>query len=88
MLPAVTLIDFLSTRGRAYLLSELPVDEPVPGRLQYGCNCYSSGEKLNAESIGAMAWPSMVKFLDQLYANPGHREVELIVEEHGVEMDA
>lgn len=34
-----------------------------------------------------MAWPSMVKWLDKLYANPEHREDEVFIAEESIECD-
>lgn len=73
--------DFMSSRCRAYIQSEKPVDHPVPGTLEYGCNCYSSGEELHAECVIVSAWMSMLAWLDKLYADPTYKEVELVIEE-------
>jgi hypothetical protein len=73
--------DFMSSRCRAYLQSDRPVDYGVPGTLECGCNCYSSGEELHAECVIVSAWRSMLAWLDKLYADPTYKEVEVIVEE-------
>ena len=69
---------FISTRCRAYLLSEKPLDQPVPGGIQFGCSCYSSGEPLNAESIMPSAWMAMLKWLSMLHMNRDYEEVEVV----------
>ena len=71
--------EFISTRCRAYLISNLPLDKPVDGRFKFGCNCYSSGEPQNQESIIARAWPSMLKWLGTLHQDPELEEVRIIV---------
>ncbi|EDN08878.1 predicted protein [Histoplasma mississippiense (nom. inval.)] len=85
--------NFMSTRSRAYLLSEKPLNTPVAGRYQFGCNCYSSGEALNVESIMPRAWGGMLKWLDAMFEDSGLEEVEVIVgeneagEDGGVDVD-
>ncbi|OJD09423.1 hypothetical protein ACJ73_10329, partial [Blastomyces percursus] len=75
---------FMSTRSRAYLLSEKPLNTPVAGRYEFGCNCYSSGEALDVESIMPSAWGSMLKWLDVMFENSALEEVEVIVAEDGL----
>ncbi|ODH30339.1 hypothetical protein ACO22_03614 [Paracoccidioides brasiliensis] len=71
--------NFISTRSRAYLLSEKPLDTPVVGRYEHGCNCYSSGEALNVECIIPRAWESMLRWLDSMFEDPGLEEIGVIV---------
>ncbi|EEH17095.1 hypothetical protein PABG_07182 [Paracoccidioides brasiliensis Pb03] len=71
--------NFMSTRSRAYLLSEKPLDTPVVGRYEHGCNCYSSGEALNVECIIPRAWESMLRWLDSMFEDPGLEEIGVIV---------
>jgi hypothetical protein len=72
---------FLSTRCRAYILSPHPVEWPVPGTLQYGCNTFSSGEPVYAETSIVSCWKNMLPWLDKLHADPSYEEVELIIAE-------
>ncbi|OAT03747.1 hypothetical protein BDBG_00436 [Blastomyces gilchristii SLH14081] len=74
---------FMSTRSRAYLLSEKPLSTPVAGRYEFGCNCYSAGEALDVESIMPRAWGGMLKWLDVMFENSALEEVEVIVAEDG-----
>ncbi|KKZ61543.1 hypothetical protein EMCG_03877 [[Emmonsia] crescens] len=75
---------FMSTRSRAYLLSDKPLDTPVAGRYEFGCNCYSSGEALNVECIMPKASGGMLKWLDAMFENSGLEEVEIVVGEDEV----
>ncbi|KLJ11471.1 hypothetical protein EMPG_13330 [Blastomyces silverae] len=75
---------FMSTRSRAYLLSDKPLDTPVAGRYEFGCNCYSSGEALDVESIMPSAWGGMLMWLDVMFENSALEEVGVIVGEDGV----
>jgi hypothetical protein len=70
---------FISTRCRAYLVSSSPLGQPVDGRYEFGCNCFSSGEPQNVECIMPRAWPNMLKWLNTMYECPELEEVELIV---------
>lgn len=78
--------EFISTRCRAYLVSNSPLNQPVDGRFEYGCNCYSSGEPQNSESIIARAWPSMLEWLGTMHQNPELGEVEMIVGDEAEEV--
>lgn len=69
----------MSSRCRAYVLSEQPVDDPVTGSQLHGCNCYSSGEALNVECIMPSAWKSMLEWLEKCHADPTYGEVVLVV---------
>ena len=55
--------------------------EPVPGAFEIGCNTYSSNEAVNHEDVVVSSWPSMLQWLDKLYADLSYEEVEMIVEE-------
>ncbi|KAL4799763.1 Arb2 domain-containing protein [Aspergillus venezuelensis] len=61
--------EFFSSRCRAYLLSPEPLGFPLslPEREEYGCNCYSSGEELNAECILPRAWGIMLGWLGRAF---------------------
>ncbi|KAK2867998.1 hypothetical protein FQN49_003260 [Arthroderma sp. PD_2] len=73
--------EFISTRCRAYLISEAELDQPVAGRYEYGCNCYSSGEPKNVECIIPQAYKSMLKWLKDMSENPELKEVEVFISE-------
>ncbi|GIJ99333.1 hypothetical protein Aspvir_001463 [Aspergillus viridinutans] len=70
-------ISFVSSRCRAYVLSDKPVGFPVPGFQEHGCNCYSSGEALHTECIMPNAWEDMLEWLAKMYANPSDGEAHL-----------
>ncbi|OAX77830.1 hypothetical protein ACJ72_07868 [Emergomyces africanus] len=78
---------FMSTRSRAYVLSDKPLDTQVAGRYEFGCNCYSSGEQLNVECIMPRAWRSMLTWLDGMFEDKGLEEVAVIVGDDGVAED-
>lgn len=63
-------------RGRAYLLSPHPLDTPLSGRENFGCNCYSSGEAVHAECIMPQAHRSMLGFFQLVADVPGYQEIE------------
>ena len=69
----------MSARSRAYLVSQQPLEEPVDGRYEFGCNCYSSGETQNVECIMPRAWTSMLRWLNVMHKTPECEEVERIV---------
>ncbi|KAL2223180.1 Arb2 domain-containing protein [Thermoascus aurantiacus ATCC 26904] len=77
---------FMSSRCRAYILSEQPLEHPVPGSRIHGCNCYSSGEALNVECIMPSAWKSMLEWLEQCYEDPTYGEIELVVGEDAADL--
>ncbi|OKL60525.1 hypothetical protein UA08_04283 [Talaromyces atroroseus] len=72
---------FLATRCRAYLLSDKPLEWPIPGTPEYGCNTHSSGEAVNHEDAVVSSWQAMLIWLDKLHYDPSHEEVEFIMEE-------
>lgn len=63
-------------RARAYLLSPHPLDTPLSGREDFGCNCYSSGEAVHTECIMPRAHRSMLAFFQLVNDVPGYQEVE------------
>lgn len=65
---------FLSTRCRAYVVSQDEADKPQVGYRHHGCNCYSSGETENSEGILLSAWPHMLAWLDILYKDRTYAE--------------
>lgn len=66
--------DFIASRARAYVQSGEPVDSPVPGSREFGCNCYSSSEALYIECIVPRAWKEMSGWLEKMHANPEYAE--------------
>ncbi|KAL4785920.1 Arb2 domain-containing protein [Aspergillus varians] len=72
---------FVSSRCRAYLLSGEPLGIPLSETQERGCNCYASGEDLNAECIMPKAWPDMLNWLNLAYNNPDYCEEQLAVQE-------
>ncbi|GAM41283.1 hypothetical protein TCE0_042f14298 [Talaromyces pinophilus] len=72
---------FISTRSRAYVLSDKPLEWPVPGTLQHGCNTYSGNEPVNHEDVIVSSWQSMLQWFDKVYADPSYEEVEFVIEE-------
>ncbi|KAI9373278.1 Arb2 domain-containing protein [Aspergillus egyptiacus] len=72
---------FIASRCRSYLLSPQPLGVPLSEEQDFGCNCYSSGEELNAECIMPRAWSHMLDWLNQTYLNPDHCEELLVVSE-------
>ena len=62
-------------RARAYLLSPEPVDTPLEGRKEFGCNCYSAGEETYTECIMPQAHKAMLSFLKLVADVPGYEEV-------------
>ncbi|EZF10233.1 hypothetical protein H112_08443 [Trichophyton rubrum D6] len=73
--------EFISTRCRAYLISDKELGQPVAGRYEYSCNCYSSGESKNVECIIPRAYESMLKWLDDMHDKPELKETEVFVSE-------
>lgn len=71
-------VAFLASRCRAYVLSQDERGTRQPLYDSYGCNCYSSGEPLNCESIIPHAWPDMLGWLDLLYKDPSYAEPVVI----------
>ncbi|CAL5870293.1 uncharacterized protein PFLUO_LOCUS4528 [Penicillium psychrofluorescens] len=70
---------FMSSRCRGYMLSDKPVGDRVAGYRDHGCNCYSSGEALNAECIMPMAWRHMLDWLDLTQADRNYAEQVMIL---------
>lgn len=73
----------MATRCRAYLLSDKPLEWPVPGTDEYGCNTHSSSEAVNHEDTIVSSWGMMLQWLDKVHDDPSHEEVEFIIEEMG-----
>ncbi|OQV03164.1 Arb2 domain-containing protein isoform 2 [Cladophialophora immunda] len=72
-------ITFLSRRCRAYFVSQSPVETPIAGRQEFGCNCYASGEHSYQESAIVSCWRHILDWFNMLYVNQGHEEVEFEV---------
>ncbi|KAJ5103753.1 hypothetical protein N7532_004282 [Penicillium argentinense] len=70
---------FVSSRCRAYVLSDEKVGTRHSGYRQYGCNCYSAGEACHTECILPSAWRDMLKWLDVLYKDPSYAEKVVII---------
>jgi hypothetical protein len=70
---------FVSSRCRGYVLSDKLVGDRVTGYRDHGCNCYSSGEALNAECIMPMAWRHMLDWLDLAHADRNYAEQVMIL---------
>ncbi|KAL3468525.1 Arb2 domain-containing protein [Aspergillus heterothallicus] len=74
-----SLAAFVALRCRAYLLSDEPLGVPLFDSPELGCNCYSSGERLNVECIMPNAWLHMLRWLNRAYADPDFCEERLEV---------
>ena len=80
-------VSFISKRCRAYTISPSGLETPVSGREKFGCNCYASGESGHHENVVVKAWRSMLAWLNMLYANPLHEEIEFVYMEAGEDED-
>ncbi|KAK3172520.1 hypothetical protein OEA41_005842 [Lepraria neglecta] len=69
--------EFWSKRARAYLIHNEPVETPLYGRAQLGCNCFSSGEATFTECIMPRAYKSMLTFFQLVNDVPGYFEGEV-----------
>ncbi|PLN80712.1 Arb2 domain-domain-containing protein [Aspergillus taichungensis] len=78
--PSDSFPSFVSSRCRAYVLSDKQVGLPVPGSDEHVCNCYSSGEELNVECIMPAAWKDMLEWLTRMYESPELCEEQLKVQ--------
>ncbi|KAJ6131598.1 hypothetical protein N7523_001304 [Penicillium sp. IBT 18751x] len=74
---------FMSSRCRAYVVSQDEADKPQVGYHHHGCNCYSSGETEDSEGILLSAWPLVLAWLDILYKDDSYAEVVVM----GTNMD-
>jgi hypothetical protein len=80
--------DFLSRRGRAYLVSQSELDTPVPpaAARSTGCNAYSSGEPLYEEAAVVRCWPAVLRWFRGLHQDPAaHEEIPIVTD--GTEED-
>ncbi|KAL8952210.1 MAG: hypothetical protein Q9222_001865 [Ikaeria aurantiellina] len=67
--------EFWGDRCRAYIQSTEPLDTPLEGRKEFGCNCYSAGTGEVLELVMPSAWKSMLGFFQLLNDVPGYREL-------------
>ncbi|KAL9129616.1 MAG: hypothetical protein Q9217_001972 [Psora testacea] len=79
--------EFWAKRARAYLIHSEPLDTPLFGRQQMGCNCLSSGEAQHTECIMPRAYKSMLEFFRLVNDVPGYEEGEMDVEVDGNEAE-
>lgn len=66
-------------RGRAYLTSSEPLDTPLSGREDYGCNCYASGVSFFTEEVMQNVYQLMLNFFQLVADVPGYEEVEYFI---------
>lgn len=64
-------------RVRTYLIHNEPVETPLAGRHELGCNCFSSGESTFTECIMPRAYKSMLAYFQLVNDCPGYFEAEL-----------
>ncbi|KAB8261175.1 Arb2 domain-containing protein [Aspergillus pseudonomiae] len=72
---------FISSRCRAYVISDELQGCLVPGARRHGCNCYSSGERQHVECIMPRAWKHMLEWLNRAHADPTMYEAQLKLKE-------
>ncbi|KAL8733589.1 MAG: hypothetical protein Q9166_001998 [cf. Caloplaca sp. 2 TL-2023] len=66
---------FWGDRARAYIQSDEPLETPLTGRKDFGCNCYSAGQNEVLERVMPVAYKSMLKFFQLVHDVPGYREL-------------
>ncbi|KAI4104343.1 MAG: hypothetical protein L6R37_003340 [Teloschistes peruensis] len=66
---------FWANRARGYIQNYEPLDTPLAGRKDMGCNCYSAGENAIMELIIPAAYKSMLGFFQLVNDVPGYREI-------------
>lgn len=57
-------------------MSEHPLGDPLSGREDFGCNCYSAGESIYVECIMPSAYKHMLGFFQLVNDVPGYEEME------------
>ncbi|KAL8874000.1 MAG: hypothetical protein Q9174_000596 [Haloplaca sp. 1 TL-2023] len=72
---------FWGARARAYIQSDEPLDTPLAGRKEMGCNCFSAGESGVVELIMPTAYKSMLQFFQLVDDVKGYCEVPAAIEE-------
>ena len=60
--------NFISSRCRAYFISDSPIGTAMAGHEDFGCGCYASGEEMYPENIIVPAWGDMLEWLNGLHA--------------------
>ena len=73
----ILLIVLIFKRARAYLIHDVPVETPLAGRQELGCNCFSSGESTHTECVMPRCYKSMLSFFQLVNDIPGYFEAEL-----------
>ncbi|KAL8968124.1 MAG: hypothetical protein Q9183_002615, partial [Haloplaca sp. 2 TL-2023] len=68
-------------RARAYIQSQEPLDTPLAGRKEMGCNCFSAGESGVVELIMPTAYKSMLQFYQLVDEVKGYCEVPAEIDE-------
>ncbi|KAL8684967.1 MAG: hypothetical protein Q9218_008049 [Villophora microphyllina] len=66
---------FWGNRARAYIQDYQPLETPLAGRGEMGCNCYSTGESAILELVIPTAYKSMLRFFQLVNDVPGYREI-------------
>lgn len=57
-------------------MAQYPAGNPLSGREDFGCNCYSSGEGVYSEGIMPSAYKHMLGFFQLANDVPGYEEME------------
>ena len=76
-----SLIQFISRRSRAYLVSDQPLESLLLGRDEAGCNRYSSGEELYQENVIVRCWERMLDWFNTCNTVLRFEEVEVPFED-------
>lgn len=71
----ISVTDGVEQRVRGYIQHYEPLDTPLAGRMDMGCNCYSAGENSIMELIIPTAYKSMLSFFQLVNDVPGYREI-------------
>ena len=79
-------INFISKRCRGYFVSRSPIETPMVGREEHGCNCYASGEHHYQENAFVRCWKHILDWFNMLHVNPEYEEVEFEVVERDEEV--
>lgn len=65
-------------RARAYVVSDEPVETPLTGQEDFGCNVYSAGENAHVECTTPKAYQKILQFFKLVEDVPGYIEVEAV----------
>ena len=68
-------------RARGYVLSDEPLGAPLPGRKQFGCNVFSSGEPAYVECTMPRACEAVLDYFKLVSRSPDFEDVPLDVPE-------